>query len=211
MTVRLSEITRFEMAVGAKIISLLGQPTDSNTLISTGDIDYVLAYPYEAKLSQHIYSERPTITFHQIRFPSTLADPSTYSGLPVECVWDLHIQQKLINQESAGYVTNTHQRIWDIASYLAARIDNTKLLPESELRTTRVMAMEPDVQEVQVNQGVFGVVVTFQSFLSLSKTREINSDVIFSEHFEDRVLGPVRRIEAAITDGDTTLDTVEVP
>ena len=181
-------VPRLRIAVTGKLHEMLGVPTNPETEARGSGLDYYLAQDYERGLAQTIRADRPVLTVHMGRV-ERFNDPIQQTEMAAYVYWDIHLRQGLIDQGAAGYSHHTANRLWDIAEFIAGRVNRELFLPGTEIGVTDVLDITPVQDETQERVGHLDLQINCQTRIAINATRSLDSDQAFREFFGTRDLG----------------------
>lgn len=151
------------------------------------NFNYVLALPFEERLSEYEQSELPVISIHVHGLRLSDDQPQKWTDLPVTLDGDIYIRQRLIDPQSAGLRWLTYYYLWHLVVFLAGRLHRAKL-PNTDGETItynriNVMDVSPDTVEVQENEGAEGFTIQFELPLVISAQTTLLNPLTFQRFF----------------------------
>ena len=151
------------------------------------DFDYVLALPFEERLSEYEQSERPVVSIHVHGLRLDLDQPQRWTELPVTLDGDIYIRQRLIDPHSANLRWLTYYYLWHLVVFLAGRLHRAKLANTDGDGITynriNVMDVSPDTVEVQENEGAEGFTIQFELPLVITAQTTLLNPLTFQRFF----------------------------
>lgn len=157
-------------------IEALKQNIDSIMTAGT-EVPYLLNYPYQARRESYSRSDKPVITMHvnKVTLLPKRVETRVYAFSRLD--FDVHIEQKLVDQNSAGYDQHTMFRLWDIADVIFGNLHLSKQLPSGlQPGVTMMSYMEPTGAHVaQANLDNFGITMYGYTDLKIHTQRTLQT------------------------------------
>ena len=144
------------------------QATRDKIELELDGVTHDIAYPDEANSAQY---ERvtPTVILSVMGLELIPDSPLWATGRywPCTVTVDITLRQKLIDSASAGYGRSTYERLWVLASYLAAKFSQAHLLPDVQRGVCEVLRVVQHPDPVQVQRDTFEVSIEFSADIQL--------------------------------------------
>lgn len=185
MAVATNAAPLYFIALIEKVVELMGGAWNRETdAFAPGeDVKWQLATPYQRHQSEYERATMPRITVGMGSMATSTDDPNGLNDLVTHLGFTVEVAQRLTDKDALGYMQRTMWRVWDIADYLAGRLNRSRLTAE-QIGVT-------DVTDVQVNKGVlqqqldhFAVTITGRTRLKVDAQRDLMTDEKFYSEFE---------------------------
>ena len=165
VTVYDNEIPQFMIAAGRMVAEIMG------------DLSYVFAFPYQANRARYKRSDRPVIALNLVRFDANPnAHPVNTQG---ELIWNMLIQQRLIDQRAAQTNNETYIRIIDTAKGLATRFQRSVRVSPANYKPSKLASIVFDPKALQDSIGAEGVTCHFRTPMELVPQTSLDSPDAF--------------------------------
>lgn len=171
-----------------KVCELMGgrwvYQQDCNTWVAEpGDIDFILAAPWQRKQAEYERAIMPRISIGVGDSTSDLIDPNGLNDLVETFEWTLQVAQRLTAKDALGYSQITMWRIKDIGDYLAARLNRTRLTAD-EIGVTEIVRRTTSTEIAQERLDHYSVTYTGRTRLKINAQRDLMTTEEFRSRFE---------------------------
>lgn len=186
--VALNAAPKFLLALIPKVCELMGGTWEYDATCDTfaavpGDIEFVLASPYHRKRAEYELSKAPRINIGMGRMIIDTEDPRGLNDLVTHFEFTVEVAQRLADPDLTGYSQVTMWRIWDIADYLAGRLNRARLTAE-QIGVADIVNVQPNITVAQEREDHYAVTITGRTRLEVDAQRDLMTTEQFYSDFE---------------------------